>query len=326
MNTKGPFNWRKEKILITGGTGLVGTSLTSRLQSLNLDICSVGHAKGANRYDLRNSSDTEKLFNDSTPRVVFHLAGKVGGIYANVIQKADFYLENTLINTNVIAEVQKRKIPFVFAMGTACAFPKRLEGQVMYEKDYLDGIPEATNNTYAYSKRNLLVHLQACSETFPIKYIYCISTNLYGPFDNFHPSHSHVIPGLIGRFIIAKEKNQAQVKIWSKGTAERDFLYVEDLIEAIILMCDKRKDNGSVNVASGTSTSITAMAKIIKRVSGYKGKIACDTNFPEGQRQRLLDTKRIRSLGWAPKHSLEEGIEKTVKWCVDNPKLWKIKT
>lgn len=317
------FNWREEKILITGGSGLIGSNLSSRLQSTGLDVFPVGHSKGANRFDLRDPIAAKALFDKVNPEVVFHLAAKVGGIYANVNQKSDFYLENTLINTNVIAEVRKREIPFVFAMGTGCAYPKRLENEILHEEDFLDGVPEVTNDAYAFSKRNLLVHLRACAEDYDLKYIYCIPANIYGPEDNFHPLYSHVVPGLIGRFLASKERNEPNLKIWGSGNAKRDFLFIEDLIDAIILICDKFATSGPINVATNRLTSITDLALTIKNIVSYTGEVGCDLDYPEGQKQRLFGTDKMRSLGWRPKYDLSEGIQKTVEWCLANPEKWK---
>lgn len=318
MSTIEKIKWRDGKIIITGGTGLIGANLTAKLKSLGLNVFSVGNTRGESRCDLTDRCATKKMFDDVKPTVVFHLAAMVGGIYANNTQKSDFYLTNTLINTNVIAEVQERKIPFVFAMGTGCAYPKRLERQVLYEEDFLDGIPERTNDAYAYSKRNLLVHLKACNESFGLKYVYCIPANIFGPHDNFHPLFSHAVPGLINRFVMAKKEGHEQVKIWGNGTAKRDFLYVEDLIEAMIRICDEYEGSGSINVATGHLVSINDLAYEISKRTGYTGEIKHDMSFPEGQKQRVFNVDIMDSMGWAPRFSLEEGLERTIKWYVEN--------
>ena len=317
------IDWRKEKILITGGTGLIGKNLTSRLKSMGLEVVSIGRTKGNNRYDLKDQQEVRKVFDYFQPKVVFHLAARVGGIYANVSQKSDFYLDNTLINTNVIGEVQKREIPFVFAMGTGCAYPKRLENQILFEETLLDGVPEITNDSYAYSKRNLLVHLKSCAENASLRYIYCIPANIYGPYDNFHPLFSHVVPGLIIKFLIARENKSPKVRIWGSGKAKRDFLYIDDLIDAIILLCDSYKKSDAVNVASGQLTSIEALGHIIKKITGYESEIDYDLDYPEGQKQRIFHTGKINSIGWEPRYSLEDGIAETVHWCLQNPLWWR---
>jgi GDP-L-fucose synthase len=319
----GSLNWREEKILITGGTGLIGFNLTQRLDSLGIEVLSVGNTRGNYKCDLRDQRSTKSLFDYYQPKVVFHLAAKVGGIYANVSKKSDFYLDNTQINTNVIGEIQKREIPFVFAMGTGCAYPKYLESRKLYEKNFLNGPPEVTNDAYAYSKRNLLVHLKACRENHPIDYVYCIPANIYGPFDNFHPAYSHVVPGLIVKFLSAIKNNDPKVTVGGSGVAKRDFLYIGDLIEAIILICDKFVKSDSINVATGTLTTISDLADLIRQISGYKGEIDYDLDYPEGQKKRMFDISKVKSMDWKPKETLNEGIRNTINWCFNNPQLVK---
>ncbi len=317
------FDWRKEKILITGGTGLIGYNLTKKFQAYDMNYLSVGKSRGDYKCDLTDQISTKKLFEYYRPKVVFHLAAKVGGIFANVNKKSDFYLENTQINTNVIGAIQNMGIPFVFAMGTGCAYPKIFENNILFEENFLDGIPEVTNDAYAYSKRNLLVHLKACKENHSINYIYCIPSNIYGPYDNFHPKYSHVVPGLIVKFLSAINDNQSSVVVGGAGHAKRDFLFINDLIDAIIMLCDNFKNSQAVNVASGASTSIDILANKIKKISGFKGNLEYDLNYPEGQKQRSFDISKIRKIGWIPKHSLELGLKKTIDWCHSNQQLIK---
>jgi len=310
-----------ENILITGGTGLVGMNLTNRFINMGINPISIGYSKGEKQYDLRNQLEVKELFDYYSPDIVFHLAAKVGGIYANISQKSTFYIDNTLMNTNIIGEIQKRKISYVFAMGTGCAYPKRLEKKVLHEEDFLDGIPEITNDAYAYSKRNLLVHLKTCAEDHSMRYIYCIPSNLYGPYDNFHPKYSHVVPGLIIRILEAKKKDISKVKVWGTGKARRDFLYIDDLIDAMINLFENDSSNGSVNVASRNLTEISRLAEIICNVIDYKGEIEYDLSYPEGQKQRKFNIDKITSIGWSPTHTLEQGLTKTIEWCLNNPKL-----
>lgn len=312
------LNWRKEKILITGGTGLIGTHLTNKLNSMGLNVLSVGNTRGNYKCDLRNQQSTKKLFDYYKPQVVFHLAAKVGGIFANITKKSDFYLHNTQINTNVVGEIQNREIPFVFGMGTGCAYPKKLEDHILYEDDFLDGIPEITNDAYAYSKRNLLVHLKACEENHGINYIYCIPANIFGPFDNFHPKYSHVVPGLIFKFLYAIQNSQPSVTIGGNGKAKRDFLYIDDLIDAIILLCDNFSKSKTINISTGILTPISELANKIKLISNYKDKLDYDLSFPEGQKHRSFDNSKIQEIGWVPNHNLDEGLKKTIDWCLDN--------
>ena len=247
-----------QKILITGASGLIGKNLISRLNKEGYQVLGLD-----SKNDLRDPYLTQKIFKNYKPDLVFHLAAKVGGIFANSNYKADFYSDNVLINTNVINACVCNNVEYVFAMGTGCAYPKRLENNVLYEKDFLDGIPEITNDAYAYAKRGLLVHLKSLEESEIIKYTFCLPANIYGPFDNFHPLNSHVVPGLIRRFCDSFDKNLEEILIWGDGSARRDFLFIDDCIDAIIKLADIQF-SGVVNVSSKSLTSIKELAELIK--------------------------------------------------------------
>ena len=269
------------------------------------------------KNDLRDASLTQKIFKNYKPDLVFHLAAKVGGIFANSNYKADFYSDNVLINTNVINACVSNNVEYVFAMGTGCAYPKRLENNVLYEKDFLDGIPEITNDAYAYAKRGLLVHLKSLEESEIIKYTFCLPANIYGPFDNFHPLNSHVVPGLIRRFCDSFDNNLKEILIWGDGSARRDFLFIDDCIDAIIKLSEIRF-SGVVNVSSKTLTSIRELAELIKDKTNFKGLIKYDVSKLSGQKQRIMDSTIMDNLNWSPHINLDNGIAKTVKWFFEN--------
>lgn len=297
-----------ERILVTGGTGLVGRNLVARLEAEGEEVVSVG-----SEHDLRDADATVALFRDVRPTLLFHLAARVGGIYANSTQKPGFYRDNVLINTHALDAAVEEGVRYVFAMGTGCAYPKRLEGEVLFERDYLDGIPEETNDAYAYAKRGMLVHLEALREHGVLDYCYCLPANLYGPHDNFHPEHSHVVPALVRRFVEARDAEADAVSIWGDGSARRDFLYIEDCIDAMMLLLASRT-SGAVNVATGVQTSIATLASTIRDVTGFGGRIEYDTSMPAGQAGRLFDTGRVKAAGWTPAHTLEDGLRRTVAW------------
>ena len=305
----------KEKILITGASGLVGANLINSLKNSGYEVLGLD-----SKNDLRVASITDKIFNDFKPSIVFHLAAKVGGIHANANYKADFYSDNVLINTNVVNSCIKNNVEYIFAMGTGCAYPKRLENQILFEKDFLDGIPEVTNDAYAYAKRGLLVHLKSLEESEIIKYTYCLPANIYGPYDNFHPLNSHVVPGLIRRFSDANDNKQNEIFIWGDGSAKRDFLFIDDCINAIIKLAEI-KFSGTVNVSSKLLTSIKDLAETISKVTSFKGLIKYDNTKLSGQSQRIMDSSKMNQLGWEPKIELCEGIEKTVSWFSENRSL-----
>ncbi len=301
-----------EKILITGASGLVGANLLNSLTNCGYEVLGID-----SKNDLRVGSIADKIFNDFKPSIVFHLAAKVGGIHANANFKADFYSDNVLINTNVVNACIKNNVGYIFAMGTGCAYPKRLENQILLEKDFLDGIPEFTNDAYAYAKRGLLVHLKSLEESELIKYTYCLPANIYGPYDNFHPLNSHVVPGLIRRFYDAKNDNKNEIFIWGDGSAKRDFLFIDDCIDAIIKLAEI-KLSGPVNVSSKTLTSIKDLAEKISEVTKFQGLIKYDKTKLSGQSQRIMDSSKMNQLGWDPKIDLYKGLEKTVSWFSEN--------
>lgn len=309
-----------DQILITGGTGLIGTNLTELLRGMDCKVVSCGHRQGDMRVNLLSQAETSNLFDLVKPQIVIHLAAKVGGIYANMSNKADFYLENTLININVMNEVQERQVPYVFAMGTGCAYPKRLEGKKLKEKDFLDGKPEITNDAYAYAKRGLLTHLMACKEGYGLAYHYCIPANIYGPYDNFHPLNSHVVPALIRKFVEAKTLDLKEVVVWGSGQASRNFLHVYDLIDAMVLLMSSQKCLGPVNVAGPCSHTIALLAEYLQDITTFKGSIFYDVDQPEGQAERVFDTSVMDSLGWSVKLYLKDGLDQTVKWFKNNYK------
>ena len=298
----------ESSILVTGGTGLVGRNLVERLRADGYQVVATGSER-----DLLEADAARELLREVRPKILFHLAARVGGIYANSTQKARFYRDNVLINTHVLDAAVDVGVEYVFAMGTGCAYPKRLEGDVLREEDYLDGVPEETNDAYAYAKRGMLVHLEALKDVGVLDFCYCLPANLYGPHDNFHPVHSHVVPALIRRFVEAGEGGTSQGAIWGDGTARRDFLYVEDCVDAVIRLWEARV-SGPVNVATGEQTTVRALAEAIKEASGYPGEITYDTSKPSGQQDRVFDVNKVAATGWTAAHTLKTGIARAVDW------------
>lgn len=301
-----------QKILITGSSGLVGKNLITKLEKKGYQVLGLD-----SKNDLRSPSLTRQIFKNYKPSIVFHLAAKVGGIYANSNYKADFYSDNVLINTNVVNACVENNVEYIFAMGTGCAYPKKLENNVLYEEDFLDGIPEITNDAYAYAKRGLLVHLKSLDESKIIKYTFCLPANIYGPFDNFHPLNSHVVPGLIRRFCDSVDKDLEDIYIWGDGSARRDFLFIDDCIDAMIKLAEIQF-KGPINVSSKSLTSIKELAELIKIKTSFKGSIIYDKTKLIGQKQRIMDTSKMDHLDWLPRINLEDGISKTIKWFREN--------
>ena len=301
-----------DRILITGGSGLVGKSLTNKLIEEGYELLSIN-----SKTDLRDSNQCEKVFSEFKPTLVFHLAAKVGGIMANSSYKYDFYYDNIMMNTNVVNSCFKSNVRYIFAMGTGCAYPKKLEDKILYEKDYLDGIPESTNDAYAYAKRCLYVNLKALKEASGINYSFVLPANLYGPNDYFHKTNSHVIPGLLRRFYECTQHNSSEIKIWGDGTPKRDFLFIEDCTKAIFHLA-KNEFEGIYNLSGKNSTSIKELSEIIKDATSFKGEIKFDKKFPNGQMQRIMDTTKMDEIGWSPTTNLKDGIRITLKWFEEN--------
>jgi GDP-L-fucose synthase len=311
---------KNECILVTGGTGLVGNNLLHEMARRGyMNVVRTG----VEDVDLTDWRQTLALFEKIRPRSVIHLAAMVGGIYANSTRLCDFYEINTLINTHVVLAARKTGVKRFHAMGTGCAYPKRLEGRLLVEKDFLDGTPEPTNYAYAYAKRNMLVHLMAQRDQHGLPYTCLIPANLYGPHDNFHPKYSHVVPGLLVRFLKAVEEGAKEVEVWGTGKVERDFLYVEDLVEAIIFLVEREDAVGLYNISSGGQHAIAEVAETIAKVSGFQGRLTYNTAYPDGQSTRIMSTERMDALGWKARFSLEEGLRRTVEWCRENPDKWR---
>jgi GDP-L-fucose synthase len=302
---------RSDRILVTGASGLIGSNLVNRLRNEGHEVICC-----TSTTDLRDTSVTSRFFADVNPSIVFHLAAKVGGIHANSSYKSEFYYDNIMINTNVVKSSVDVGVDYFFAMGTGCAYPKRLEQSILSESDYLDGIPEPTNDAYAYAKRCLLVHLQSLPFN-TMNYTFCIPANIYGPFDNFDPLNSHVVPGLINRFFEAKTFDYEAVNVWGDGTARRDFLFIDDCIDAMILLANGNHF-GSFNVSSGKLTSIKDLAFCIAAVTGYQGHISFDPSKLAGQSQRIFDNTKMNALGWSHQIDLDSGIRTTVDWLSSN--------
>lgn len=302
-----------EKILITGSTGLIGNNLVKYLCSKNrYQIINPTRRQ----LNLLEADSVLDFVQSKRPDIVIHLAAKVGGIQANRTMKYDFYRENSCINNNVVNASIKAKVKYFLAMGTGCAYPKSLEGSRLFEESFLDGCPEPTNDAYAYAKRDLLVQLAAANEQFGFKFSYVIPANIYGPHDNFHPLHSHVVPGMIERANQVNLKGLCEFDVWGDGTPTRDFLYISDLISAINIILEQRFV-GALNVASANPITITSLAKQVLMSFNLDVPIKFDSNYPNGQNERIFDNSKILKLGWSPEINLTEGINQTVKWYIE---------
>jgi len=316
----------KPKIFIAGHKGMVGSALVHILKKQNVEIIT----KDRKELDLLNQHEVQNFFKKQQIDQVYLAAAKVGGIYANKNYPAEFIYENLMIQTNIIHFAFLNKVKKLLFLGSSCIYPKNAS-QPMSEQKLLDGGLEPTNEPYAIAK---IAGIKMCesynrqyARSFGIDYRCIMPTNLYGPGDNYHPENSHVIPGMIYRFHEAKINNLPNVTIWGTGKPKREFLYVDDMAKASILLMniDKKiydKHTSSmcshINVGSGDYLSIKELAETIKEVVGFKGKINFDMSKPDGTLKKLLDSKRIKKLGFKPEISLKKGLIRTYQIYLKN--------
>lgn len=301
--------------MVTGGSGFLGRVICRMLAERGAADVSVPRSRD---FDLTRPDDVEKLFAEATPDLVIHLAARVGGIGANMENPADLYLTNLLMGTYVIEEARRREVAKTVIVGTICAYPK-FTRVPFREEDLWEGYPEETNAPYGIAKKALLVHAQANRAQYGQNAIYLLPTNLYGPGDKFNPRVSHVIPALIKKFVEATEAQRPQVEVWGTGAATREFLYVDDAAEGIVLAAEAYDGGDPVNLGSGREVPIEELAGTIARLTGYEGELVWDATKPDGQPRRAVDTSKARRLfGFQAQTDLEEGLRRTIDWYVGN--------
>lgn len=303
--------WRTRRVLVTGGSGFLGSVVCRKLSERGASEIVVPRRS---EYDLTRSDDVEKLFVEAAPDIVIHLAARVGGIGANLEHPAELYLANLLMGTYVIEESRRRGIDKTVLLGTICAYPKFTPAPFS-EESLWEGYPEETNAPYGVAKKALLVHAQANRRQYGQRCIYLLPTNLYGPGDKFNVAVSHVIPALIKKCIEAKERGEGYIDVWGSGTATREFLYVEDAADGILLASERYDGSEPVNLGSGHEVAIKDLAELIARLTGFGGELRWDTSKPNGQPRRLVDTTRAERLfGFTASTTLEEGLTETIDW------------
>jgi GDP-L-fucose synthase len=299
------------RFLVTGGNGFLGRAVVRRLAERGAKEVFVPRSGD---YDLTRPDDVGRLFDAAEPDVVVHLAARVGGIGANRSRPAELYLTNLLMGTYVIEEARVRGVAKTVLVGTICSYPK-FTPVPFREGDLWNGYPEETNAPYGVAKKALLVHAQANRAQYGQHCIYLLPTNLYGPGDKFHPSVSHVIPALIKKCVDARETGQKSVEVWGTGAATREFLYVEDCAEAIVLASERYEDPDPVNLGTGREIPIRELVAVIARLTGFEGELVWDASRPDGQPRRSVDASRAeRALGWRAVTSLEDGLHATIDW------------
>ena len=300
-----------KNISITGGNGFLGQYLIKRLEKRNCKKISIVDHK---KYNLVNNNDVKRMYQDQKPDVVFHLAAVVGGIEINQKNPGKFFYENAMINLQIIHEGYLNKVKKIISTGTVSAYPANAP-LPFAEKNIWDGFPEEANAPYGIAKRIMHVQSSSYKKQYGFNSILLLLTNLFGPKDNFNPDSSHVIAALIKRFYDAKIKKQKEVIVWGNGNATRDFCYVDDVAEGIILAAEKYNKSDPVNLASGNETAIKEIALLVKKKIGYQGNIVWDASKPSGPSRRFVDvSKAKKEFGYCVNTTLEEGINKTIDW------------
>ena len=315
------INLKDRKVIVTGGAGFLGKFVVKKLKDRN---CKDIFIPKIEEYDLRNLETIKKMYRDAKADVVIHLAAVVGGIGANRENPGSFFYDNLIMGIQLMEQARLTSIEKFVALGTICAYPKYTKVPFK-EEDLWNGYPEETNAPYGLAKKMSLVQSQAYRQQYGFNSIFLLPVNLYGPGDNFNPKSSHVIPALIKKFYDAKINNQSEVVVWGTGKATREFLYVEDCAEAIVLATEKYDKPDPVNIGAGFEVSIKDLAEKIRQIIGFKGKIVWDTTKPDGQPRRCLDTtKAEKEFGFKAKVKFDEGLKKAIDWYIENKDLLKI--
>ncbi len=302
-------------IYVAGHRGMVGSAIVRELKRQGYERILV---RSREQLDLKRQDAVEAFFKEYRPEYVFLAAAKVGGIYANQEQPADFLFENMMLEMNVIHAAWENGCKKLLFLGSSCIYP-RMAPQPMKEDCLLTSALEKTNEAYALSKISGLKYCEYLNRQYGTDYISVMPTNLYGPNDNYHPLHSHVLPALIRRFHEAKENGEEQVTCWGSGRPLREFLYVDDLAQACVFLMNHYSGNETVNVGTGKELSIKELAEITARVIGYRGKICWDESKPDGTPRKLLDVSKLNGLGWKASTKLEEGIRLAYEDFLHNP-------
>ena len=295
---------KDSKIFVAGHKGMVGSAIVRQLEKESyMNIITRTHQE----LDLCRQDAVEKFFAEEKPEYVFLAAAKVGGIMANATDVADFMYDNMILEMNVIHAAWKNKCKKLMFLGSSCMYPRMAE-QPIKENGLLTSALEPTNEAYALAKISGLKYCEYLNRQYHTDFISVMPTNLYGPNDNYHPEHSHVLPALIRRFHEAKENGVSEVTCWGTGAPLREFLYVDDMAEASVYLMNHYSGNETINLGSGKEISIKELTELAAKVVGYKGTIKWDTSKPDGMPRKLLDVSRLESLGWKYHTELEEGI------------------
>jgi len=302
--------WVDRRVVVTGGSGFLGTHLLAKLRAAGCDDVIVPRSA---QYDLTKEDAVEALFEDNKPDLVIHAAGNVGGIGANRSLPATLFYDNLMMGALLMEHARRAGVDKFVVVGTICSYPKFTP--VPFKEEALwEGYPEETNAPYGVAKKALLVQAQAYRRQYDFNAIYLLPVNLYGPGDNYDPERSHVIPALIKKFLDAKAAGDSYITCWGDGSPTREFLYVEDCAEAVVLAAERYDGAEPVNIGTGKEISISDLAVLIARATGFEGEIRWDATKPNGQPRRCLDTERAAELfGFRAGTSFEDGLIEMVR-------------
>lgn len=301
---------KQKRICVTGGQGFLGSHVISAFRNHRY-----AHVFSADidTYDLRLAHDVERMYQDIKPEIVIHCAARVGGIGANREHPGEFFYDNLLISTYAMEYARRHGVEKFVAIGTICSYPKKTP--VPFKEEYLwDGYPEETNAPYGLAKKMSLVQSMAYRQQYGFNSIFLMPVNLYGPGDNFDPATSHVIPALIRKCVEAIEQNKREMVAWGTGTASREFLYVEDCADAVLLATERYNASSPINIGAGFEITIKDLLGLIVTLTGYQGKVVWDTSKPDGQPRRMLDTTKAEAFGFKAKTDFKTGLLRTIKW------------
>ena len=302
--------FQKRRVTVTGGAGFLGSFVVEQLRAKGAEV----FVPRSRDYDLVDRAACRRLIADARPDLLLHLAARVGGIGANRENPGRFLFENLMMGAQIIEECRLARVPKLVAVGTICAYPKFTP--VPFKEDNLwNGYPEETNAPYGLAKKMMLAQAQAYRDQYGTNDVVLFPVNLYGPRDNFDLASSHVIPAMIRKCVTAREAKQDEVVLWGDGTPTREFLYVEDCAEGLLLAAERYDSSDPVNLGSGEEITIRALAELIQRATGFEGRFVWDASKPNGQPRRLLDVTRARErFGFSARTSFAEGIRRTVAW------------
>jgi len=302
--------WTSKNVMVTGGGGFLGSWVVKKLKQRGCENIFVPRS---HEYDLRQSADITKALKTGSPDIIIHLAARVGGIGANRAHPAEYFYDNLMMGVQLLHESWKSGVKKFVAIGTVCAYPK-FTPVPFCEEDLWNGYPEETNAPYGLAKKMLLVQSQAYRQQYGYNSNFLLPVNLYGPGDNFDPESSHVIPALIKKCIDGRTRNEKSIEVWGDGSPTREFLYVEDAAEGILLASEYYNDSAPVNLGSGQEISIKHLVETVALLTGFKGDLVWDSSKPNGQPRRKLDTRKAEKFNFRANTSLHEGLQRTIDW------------